>query len=156
MKPPPKLPDFRRAPKMGEVSATPTLPVLRQIAQGAATHSIAGRSRSVSGGFPLRQEAHSPPRISDFSSEGRADLHNVPRLDRLRVTANLQGIGALEMLNLMEQFDLGKFGLNRRAPSTFRSKPKLATRVLRYIGDPKKSKCPSQHALERMPPTAPS
>ena len=52
---------------------------------------------------------------------------------------NVQGIGALEMLNIMEQFDLHQFGLNStRALHVQIEAKKLAyADVLRYIGDPK-------------------
>ncbi len=70
---------------------------------------------------------------------------------------NGQGIGALEMLNLMEQFDLHQFGLNStRALHVQIEAKKLAyADVLRYIGDPKMSRMPvsgtlsKQYAAER-------
>jgi gamma-glutamyltranspeptidase/glutathione hydrolase len=70
---------------------------------------------------------------------------------------NVQGIGALEMLNIMEQFDLKQLGLNStRALHVQIEAKKLAyADVLRYIGDPRTSKLPvsgllsKQYAAER-------
>ena len=57
---------------------------------------------------------------------------------------NSQGIAALEMLNLMENFTLGQFGPNStRALHVMIEAKKLAyADLVRYIGDPKRAKLP--------------
>ena len=63
----------------------------------------------------------------------------------------MQGIGALEMLNIMERFNLGQFGLNSaNALHVQIEAKKLAyADVIRYIGDPKTSKLPVAGMLSK-------
>src|ERR1700730_12011323 len=149
-----------RAPKMGEVARNPDLAwSLRQIAQGGRdafyrgeiTERLLALSARHGGSFAAKD-------FSDFSSEWVEPISTTYRgWTVYELPPNLQGIGALEMLNLMEQFDLAKFGLNStRALHVQIEAKKLAyADVLRYIGDPKKSKMPvsgmlsKQYAAER-------
>jgi gamma-glutamyltranspeptidase/glutathione hydrolase len=149
-----------RAPKMGEVFRNPDLAwSLRQIAQGGRdafyrgeiTQRLLTLSARHGGSFAAKD-------FSEYSSEWVEPISTTYRgWIVYELPPNLQGIGALEMLNLMEQFDLGKFGLNStRALHVQIEAKKLAyADVLRYIGDPKKSKMPvtgmlsKQYAAER-------
>jgi gamma-glutamyltranspeptidase/glutathione hydrolase len=149
-----------RPPKMGEVVRNPDLAwSLRQIAQGGRdafyrgeiTQRLLALSARHGGSFAAKD-------FSDFSSEWVEPISTTYRgWTVYELPPNLQGIGALEMLNLMEQFDLAKFGLNStRALHVQIEAKKLAyADVLRYIGDPKKSKMPisgmlsKQYAAER-------
>jgi gamma-glutamyltranspeptidase/glutathione hydrolase len=149
-----------RPPKMGEVFRNPDLAwSLRQIAQGGRdafyrgeiTQRLLTLSARHGGSFTAKD-------FSDFSSEWVEPISTTYRgWTVYELPPNLQGIGALEMLNLMEQFDLAKFGLNStRALHVQIEAKKLAyADVLRYIGDPKKSKMPvsgmlsKQYAAER-------
>jgi gamma-glutamyltranspeptidase/glutathione hydrolase len=149
-----------RPPKMGEVMRNPDLAwSLRQIAQGGRdafyrgeiTERLLALSARHGGSFAAKD-------FSDFSSEWVEPISTTYRgWTVYELPPNLQGIGALEMLNLMEQFDIAKFGLNStRALHVQIEAKKLAyADVLRYIGDPKKSKMPisgmlsKQYAAER-------
>jgi gamma-glutamyltranspeptidase/glutathione hydrolase len=149
-----------RPPKMGEVFRNPDLAwSLRQIAQGGRdafyrgeiTQRLLALSARHGGSFTAKD-------FSDYSSEWVEPISTTYRgWTVYELPPNLQGIGALEMLNLMEQFDLGKFGLNStRALHVQIEAKKLAyADVLRYIGDPKKAKMPvkemisKQYAAER-------
>jgi gamma-glutamyltranspeptidase/glutathione hydrolase len=149
-----------RAPKMGEVFRNPDLAwSLRQIAQGGRdafyrgeiTQRLLALSARHGGSFAAKD-------FSDYSSEWVEPISTTYRgWTVYELPPNLQGIGALEMLNIMEQFDLSKFGLNStRALHVQIEAKKLAyADVLRYIGDPKRSKMPvsgmlsKQYAAER-------
>src|SRR5580704_2737522 len=149
-----------RAPKMGEVVRNPDLAwSLSQIAQGGRdafyrgeiTKRILALSARHGGSFAAKD-------FSDFSSEWVEPISTTYRgWTVYELPPNLQGIGALEMLNLMEQFDLSQFGLNStRALHVQIEAKKLAyADVLRYIGDPRTSKMPvsgmlsKQYAAER-------
>jgi len=149
-----------RAPKLGEVFRNPDLAwSLRQIAQGGRDAfyrgEITGRLLALSarhgGSFTAKD-------FAEYSSEWVEPISTTYRgWTVYELPPNLQGIGALEMLNLMEQFDLGKFGLNStRALHVQIEAKKLAyADVLRYIGDPRTSRMPvsgmlsKQYAAER-------
>src|ERR1700730_6381082 len=143
-----------RPPKMGEVIRNPDLAwSLRQIAQGGRdafyrgeiTQRLLALSARHGGSFAAKD-------FSDFSSEWVEPISTTYRgWTVYELPPNLQGIGALEMLNLMEQFDLTKFGLNStRALHVQIEAKKLAyADVLRYIGDPKMSKIPVSGMLSK-------
>jgi gamma-glutamyltranspeptidase/glutathione hydrolase len=149
-----------RAPRMGEVFRNPDLAwSLRQIAQGGRdafyrgeiTKRLLALSAQHGGAFAAKD-------FSDYSSEWVEPISTTYRgWTVYELPPNVQGIGALEMLNLMEQFDLKQFGLNStRALHVQIEAKKLAyADVLRYIGDPKASKMPvsgmlsKQYAAER-------
>jgi gamma-glutamyltranspeptidase/glutathione hydrolase len=149
-----------RAPRMGEVLRNPDLAKsLRQIAQGGRdafyrgeiTKRLLELSAQHGGAFTAKD-------FSDYSSEWVEPISTTYRgWTVLELPPNLQGIGALEMLNIMEQFDLHQFGLNStRALHVQIEAKKLAyADVIRYIGDPRTSKLPvsgmlsKQYAAER-------
>lgn len=149
-----------RAPRMGEVFRNPDLAwSLRQIARdgrdafyrGEITKRLLALSEKHGGTFTAKD-------FSDYSSEWVEPISTTYRgWTVYELPPNLQGIGALEMLNIMERFELGKFGLNSaRALHVQIEAKKLAyADVLRYIGDPKMSKLPvsgmlsKQYAAER-------
>ena len=149
-----------RPPKMGEVFRNPDLAwSLRQIAQGGRdafyrgeiTQRLLALSARHGGSFTTKD-------FSDYSSDWVEPISTTYRSWTVyELPPNLQGIGALEMLNIMEQFDIAKFGLNSpRALHVQIEAKKLAyADVLRYIGDPKTSKMPvsgmlsKQYAAER-------
>jgi gamma-glutamyltranspeptidase/glutathione hydrolase len=149
-----------RPPKMGEVFRNPGLAwSLRQIAQGGRdafyrgeiTKRLLALSAQHGGAFTAKD-------FSDYSSEWVDPISTTYRgWTVYELPPNVQGIGALEMLNIMEQFNLTQFGLNStRALHVEIEAKKLAyADVLRYIGDPKTSKMPvsgilsKQYAAER-------
>ena len=149
-----------RAPRLGEIVRNPDLAwSLRQIAQG-------GRDAFYRGEITKRILALSARHggvltakdFSDYSSEWAEPISTTYRgWTVYEMPPNVQGIGALEMLNIMEQFDLHSYGLNStRALHVQIEAKKLAyADVLRYIADPKGAKLPvsgmlsKQYAAER-------
>ena len=143
-----------RSPKMGEVFRNPDLAwSLRQIAQGGRdafyrgeiTKRLLALSAEHGGAFTAKD-------FSDYSSEWVEPISTTYRgWTVYELPPNLQGIGALEMLNIMERFELGKFGLNStRALHVQIEAKKLAyADVLRYIGDPRTSKLPVSGMLSK-------
>ena len=77
---------------------------------------------------------------------------DLSRLDRLRdLPPNTQGIAALMMLNLMEQFPLGEYGFHSAdALHVMIEAKKLAyADMLRYVGDPRFAQVPVDALLEQ-------
>jgi gamma-glutamyltranspeptidase/glutathione hydrolase len=149
-----------RPPKMGEVFKNPDLAwSLRQIAQNGRdafyrceiTKRLLALSAKHGGTFDAKD-------FSDYSGEWVEPISTTYRgWTVYEMPPNVQGIGALEMLNIMETFNLNQLGLNStRALHVQIEAKKLAyADVLRYIGDPKTSKMPvsgmlsKQYAAER-------
>jgi gamma-glutamyltranspeptidase/glutathione hydrolase len=147
-------------PHVGEVMKNPDLAwSLKQIAQGGRDAfykgEIAKRILALSarhGGALAAQD------FADYSSEWTEPISTTYRgWTVYEMPPNVQGVGALEMLNIMEQFDLHSFGLNStRALHVQIEAKKLAyADVLRYVGDPRSVKVPvtgmlsKQYAVER-------
>ena len=136
-----------RAPRVGEVMRNPGLAwSLEQIAEG-------GRDAFYRGEITKRILALSARHggvltakdFSDYSSEWVDPISTTYRgWTVYEMPPNSQGIAALEMLNLMEQFDLHSYGLDSaRALHVQIEAKKLAYADLaRYIGDPRMSKLP--------------
>jgi gamma-glutamyltranspeptidase/glutathione hydrolase len=149
-----------RAPHLGEIVRNPDLAwSLRQIAQGGRDAFYRGEiTKRILALSARHGGALTAKDFSDYSSEW-ADLISTTYRGWTvyEMPPNVQGIGALEMLNLMEQFDLHSYGLNSaRALHVQIEAKKLAyADVLRYIGDPKMAKLPvsgmlsKQYAAER-------
>ncbi len=149
-----------RAPRLGEVVKNPDLAwSLRQIAQGGRDAFYRGEitkrilALSARHGGVLTEKD-----FSDYSSEWVEPISTTYRgWTVYEMPPNSQGIAALEMLNLMEQFDLHSYGLNStRALHVQIEAKKLAyADLIRYIGDLKLSKLPvsgmlsKQYAAER-------
>jgi gamma-glutamyltranspeptidase / glutathione hydrolase len=143
-----------RAPRLGEVMHNPDLAwSLRQIAQG-------GRDAFYKGEITKRILALSARHggtlaakdFSEYSSEWAEPISTTYRgWTVYEMPPNVQGIGALEMLNLMEQFDLRSYGLNStRALHVQIEAKKLAyADVLHYIADPKTAKMPVSGMLSK-------
>jgi gamma-glutamyltranspeptidase / glutathione hydrolase len=143
-----------RAPRVGEVMHNPDLAwSLRQIAtggrdafyKGPIAKSLLELSAQHGGAFTAKD-------FSEYSSEWVEPIStNYRGWTVLELPPNVQGIGALEMLNLMEQFDLRKMGLNStQALHIQMEAKKLAyADVLRYIADPKMAKMPVSGLLSK-------
>jgi gamma-glutamyltranspeptidase / glutathione hydrolase len=149
-----------RAPRLGEIVRNPDLAwSLRQIAQGGRDAFYRGEiTKRILALSARHGGALTAKDFSDYSSEWAEPISTTYRgWTVYEMPPNVQGIGALEMLNLMEQFDLHSYGLNStRALHVQIEAKKLAyADVLRYIGDPKASKIPvsgmlsKQYAAER-------
>jgi gamma-glutamyltranspeptidase / glutathione hydrolase len=149
-----------RAPRMGEIIRNPDLAwSLRQIAQGGRDAFYRGEiTKRILALSARHGGALTAKDFSDYSSEWVEPISTTYRgWTVYEMPPSVQGIGALEMLNLMEQFDLHSYGLNSpRALHVQIEAKKLAyADVIRYIGDPKASKIPvsgmlsKQYAAER-------
>jgi len=136
-----------RAPRVGEAFRNPDLAwSYRQLAaqgrdafyKGEIARRIVEVSRRHGGTLTAKD-------LSDYSSEWVDPISTTYRdWTVYELPPNGQGIAALEMLNLMENFSLAQFGPNStRALHVMIEAKKLAyADLLRYIGDPKQAKLP--------------
>src|SRR6202163_4242977 len=143
-----------RAPRLGEIMRNPDLAwSLQQIAQGGRDAFYRGEiTRRILALSARHGGALTAKDFSDYTSEWAEPISTTYRgWTVYEMPPNVQGIGALEMLNLMEQFDLHSYGLNSpRALHVQIEAKKLAyADVIRYIGDPKASKLPVSGMLSK-------
>ncbi len=143
-----------RAPRVGEVLRNPDLAwSLREIAEhgrdafyrGKITERLLALSESQEGAFTAKD-------FADYSSEWVEPISTTYRgWTVYELPPNVQGIGALEMLNIMERFDLGQFGLNsvRALHLQIEAKKLAYADVLRYIADPRTAKLPVTGMLSK-------
>jgi gamma-glutamyltranspeptidase/glutathione hydrolase len=143
-----------RAPRLGEVMRNPDLAwSLRQIAQGGRDAFYKGEiTKRILALSARHGGALTAQDFSDYASEWAEPISTTYRgWTVYEMPPNLQGIGALEMLNIMERFDLHSFGLNStRALHVQIEAKKLAyADVLRYVGDPRSAKIPVSGMLSK-------
>jgi len=143
-----------RAPRIGEIVRNPDLAwSLRQIAQGGRNAFYQGEiTKRILALSARHGGALTAKDFSDYSSEWVEPVSTTYRgWTVYEMPPNSQGIAALEMLNLMEQFDLHSYGLNSaRALHVQIEAKKLAyADLIRYIGDPKASKLPVSGMLSK-------
>jgi gamma-glutamyltranspeptidase/glutathione hydrolase len=143
-----------KAPHVGDVMRNPDLAwSLRQIAQGGRDAFYRGEiTKRILALSARHGGALTAKDFSDYSSEWAEPISTTYRgWTVYEMPPNVQGVGALEMLNLMEQFDLHSFGLNSpRALHVQIEAKKLAyADVARYIGDPKMAKMPVSGMLSK-------
>ncbi len=143
-----------RAPRTGEILRNPDLAwSLRQIGQGGRDAFYKGEiTKRILTLSARHGGALAATDFADYSSEWVEPISTTYRGWAVyEMPPNVQGIGALEMLNIMEQFDLHQYGLNSaRALHVQIEAKKLAyADVLRYIGDPKSVKVPVSGMLSK-------
>ena len=149
-----------RAPKPGEIFRNPDLAKsLRRVAdngrdgyyKGVTAEAVVTISKEMGGAMTLED-------LADFQPEWVEPISTTYRGWKVyEIPPNTQGIAALMMLNLMEQFPLADYRFHSaRSLHTMIEAKKLAyADMLRYVGDPKFSKIPieqmldKQHAVER-------
>src|SRR5882762_2979400 len=145
-----------RAPKMGEVFRNPDLAwSLQQIAQH-------GREAFYKGEIAARilesMKRHNGPMtaqdLAEFSSEFVEPISTVYRdWTVYELPPNVQGLAALEMLNIMETFPLGQkdwgFGSTKALHTMIEAKKLAYADLARYIGDPRKQKLPVGQLLSK-------
>ena len=146
--------DGTRAPKAGEVFRNPDLAgSLRLIAQqgrdgyykGKTAEAILTISREQGGTMTAAD-------LADFQPEWVTPIATSYRgWSVYEIGPNTQGISALMMLNLMEQFPLGEYGFHSaNALHVMIEAKKLAyADMLRYVGDPKFSRIPVDALLSK-------
>ena len=142
------------APRMGEVFRNPDLArSLEAIASGGrdayyrgeSAKSIVALSGRLGGTTTLED-------LADYSSEWVEPISTTYHgWTVYEIPPNGQGIAALEMLNIMEQFSLGQFGHNSTdALHAMIEAKKLAyADMYRYVADPKFSQVPVQGMLSK-------
>src|SRR5438132_8321590 len=138
-----------RAPKVGEVFRNPDLAwSLEQIAQH-------GRDAFYKGEIATKilesMKRHNGPMtaqdLAEFSSEFVEPISTTYRDWTIyELPPNVQGLAALEMLNIMETFPLGQkdwgFGSTKVLHAMIEAKKLAYADLAKYIGDPRKQKLP--------------
>ena len=142
------------APAAGELFRNPDLGgSLRRIAEhgrdgyyeGQTAQAIVQISREQGGTFTAED-------LSEFHPEWVTPISTTYRGWTVsEIPPNTQGIAALMMLNLMEQFPLGEYGFHSpEALHTMIEAKKLAyADMLRYVGDPAFSEIPVERMLSK-------
>ena len=148
------LVDGTRAPKAGEVFRNPDLAgSLRLIAekgrdgyyQGKTAEAILTISREQGGTMTAGD-------LAEFQPEWVTPIKTTYRgWNVYEIGPNTQGISALMMLNLMEQYPIGEYGFHStNALHVMIEAKKLAyADMLRYVGDPKFSQIPVEALLSK-------
>ena len=142
------------APAAGELFRNPDLGAsLRRIAErgrdgyytGQTAQAIVQISREQGGTFAAED-------LSEFHAEWVTPISTTYRGWTVsEIPPNTQGIAALMMLNLMEQFPLGEYGFHSaEALHAMIEAKKLAyADMLRYVGDPAFSQIPVEQMLSK-------
>ena len=143
-----------RAPLSGELFSNPALAAsLRLIAthgkagfyQGPTAEAILAISKDKGGTMTAAD-------LGELEAEWVAPISTTYRgWDVYELPPNTQGIAALMMLNLMEQFPLGEYGFHSaRALHVMIEAKKLAyADMLRYVGDPRLGEAPVPAMLDK-------
>src|SRR5438445_2113148 len=145
-----------RAPKVGEVYPNPDLAwSLAQIAQH-------GREAFYKGEIAARilesMKRHNGPMaaqdLGEYSSEFVEPISTTYRdWTVYELPPNVQGLAALEMLNIMETFPLGQkdwgFGSTKALHAMIEAKKLAYADLVKYIGDPRKQKLPGATLLSK-------
>ena len=145
-----------RAPKVGEVFRNPELAwSLEQIAQY-------GREAFYKGEIAAKildsMKRHNGPMtaqdMAEYSSEFVEPISTTYRDWTIyELPPNVQGIAALEMLNILETFPLGQkdwgFGSTKALHAMIEAKKLAYADLAKYIGDPRKQKLPAATLLSK-------
>jgi gamma-glutamyltranspeptidase/glutathione hydrolase len=145
-----------RAPKVGEVFSNPELGwSLEQIA-------LHGKDAFYKGEIASKildsMKRHNGPMTSqdlaEFSGEWVEPISTTYRdWTVYELPPNVQGLAALEMLNIMETFPLGQkdwgFGSTKALHAMIEAKKLAYADLVRYIGDPRKQKQPVATLLSK-------
>ena len=143
-----------RAPRVGEIFRNPDLAwSYRQIAANGRDAFYKGEIARRILDFSAREGGTmTAADMAEFSSEWVDPISTTYRgWTILEMPPNGQGIAALEMLNILENFPLAEYGHNSaRALHTMIEAKKLAyADLLRYIGEPRASRLPVSGLLSK-------
>lgn len=148
------LVDGERAPRAGEVWRNPDLAgTLRRIAsegragfyEGPTAEAILAVSREQGGTMAAAD-------LAEFRAEWVEPVSTTYRGWRVwEIPPNTQGIAALMMLNLMERFPLGEWGLHdpRALHAMIEAKKLAYADMLSHVGDPRFADVPVGPMLDR-------
>jgi len=145
-----------RAPKVGEVFQNPDLAwSLDQIARHGRDAFYKGE---IAAKILESMKRHGGPMVAadlaEFSSEFVEPISTTYRdWTVYELPPNVQGLAALEMLNIMETFPLGQkdwgFGSTNALHAMIEAKKLAYADLLKYIGDPRKQKLPVATLLSK-------
>jgi gamma-glutamyltranspeptidase / glutathione hydrolase len=145
-----------RAPRVGEVFRNPELAwSLEQIAQHGKEAFYKGELATK---ILESMKRHNGPMtaqdLSEYSSEFVEPISTTYREWTIyELPPNVQGIAALEMLNIMETFPLGQkdwgFGSTRALHAMIEAKKLAYADLAKYIGEPRKQKLPVATLLSK-------
>jgi gamma-glutamyltranspeptidase / glutathione hydrolase len=145
-----------RAPRMGEVFRNPDLAAsLRQIAEHGPEAFYKGEiANKILDGMKRHGGTMTAEDLAEYSSEWVEPISTTYRdWTVYELPPNVQGLAALEMLNIMETFPLGQkdwgFGSTRALHAMIEAKKLAYADLARYIGDPRKQKLPVAQLLSK-------
>ena len=145
-----------RAPRVGEVFRNPDLAwSLGQIAQHGRDAFYKGEiARKILESMKRHGGPMAEPDLAEFSSEFVEPISTTYRdWTVYELPPNVQGLAALEMLNLMEAFPLGQkdwgFASTNALHTMIEAKKLAYADLLKYIGDPRKQKLPVATLLSK-------
>jgi len=147
------LPD-NRAPAVGQVFRNADLGhTLSLIAQGGRDAYYKGEiARRIIEASRRHGGTLAEKDFAEYSSEWVEPVSTTYRgWTVYELPPNSQGLAALEMLNIMETFPLGKLGLNsaNTLHAMIEAKKLAYADLVRYVGDPKFSKLPVSELLSK-------
>ncbi|HEX8878904.1 MAG TPA: gamma-glutamyltransferase family protein, partial [Candidatus Acidoferrum sp.] len=145
-----------RAPRVGEVFRNPDLAwSLGQIAQHGRDAFYKGEiARKILESMKRHGGPMAEPDLAEFSSEFVEPISTTYRdWTVYELPPNVQGLAALEMLNIMETFPLGQkdwgFASTNTLHTMIEAKKLAYADLLKYIGDPRKQKLPVATLLSK-------
>jgi gamma-glutamyltranspeptidase/glutathione hydrolase len=143
-----------RSPRAGETFRNPNLArSLRRIAEQGSDGFYKGpTAQAIVDLMRERGGVMTPDDLAEFKAEWVEPIQTTYRGWKVsELPPNGQGIAALEMLNILEQFPIGEWGFHSpRALHAMIEAKKLAyADLLRYIGDPRFSRVPVQQLLSK-------
>ena len=145
-----------RAPRVGEVFRNPDLAwSLGQIAQHGRDAFYKGEiARKILEAMKRHGGPMAEADLAEFSSEFVEPISTTYRdWTVYELPPNVQGLAALEMLNIMETFPLGQkdwgFASTNALHTMIEAKKLAYADLLKYIGDPRKQKLPMATLLSK-------
>src|SRR5436309_214407 len=145
-----------RAPKVGEVFRNPDLAwSLEQIAQHGREAFYKGEiAAKILGSMKRHNGPMGAQDLAEYSSEFVEPISTTYRdWTVYELPPNVQGLAALEMLNIMETFPLGQkdwgFGSTKALHAMIEAKKLAYADLVKYIGDPRKQKLPVAMLLSK-------
>jgi gamma-glutamyltranspeptidase/glutathione hydrolase len=145
-----------RAPRMGEVFRNPDLAAsLRQIAEHGREAFYKGDIASkILDSMKRHGGTMTAEDLAEYSSEWVEPISTTYRgWTVYELPPNVQGLAALEMLNVMETFPLGQkdwgFSSTKALHAMIEAKKLAYADLARYIGDPRKQKLPVAQLLSK-------
>jgi gamma-glutamyltranspeptidase/glutathione hydrolase len=145
-----------RAPRTGEVFRNADLAAsLKQIAEHGRDAYYKGEiSSRILDSMKRHGGTMTAEDLAEYSSEWVEPISTTYRdWTVYELPPNVQGLAALEMLNIMETFPLGQkdwgFGSTNALHAMIEAKKLAYVDLARYIGDPRKQKLPVTHLLSK-------